>query len=113
LPRFILVSTLGIIARSNSGMAVVVSFDFTLILKILFMRSIYRAAYRLTSSSLSEAELRQCGHKLEIQVSEYADKTVNLRLSKFHQSGHPKTNTNLAPGVGLHLLSLLQEHCGE
>ena len=56
----VLVSTLGSIARSSCGTAVAVSFDFTLILKILFMRSIYRAAYHLTSSSLSEAVLRLC-----------------------------------------------------
>lgn len=56
----VLVSTLGSIARSSCGTAVAVSFDFTLILKILFMRSIYRAADHPTNSSLSETKLRQC-----------------------------------------------------
>ena len=56
----VLVSTLGSIARSSCGTAVAVSFDFTLILKILFMRSIYRAADHLANNSLSEAKLRLC-----------------------------------------------------
>ena len=77
----VLVSTLGSIARSSCGTAVAVSFDFTLILKILFMRSIYRAAYHLANNSLSEEVSRQCGHKLENLVSELGGKTVNLRLS--------------------------------
>lgn len=77
----VLVSTLGSIARSNCGTAVAVSFDFTLILKILFMRSIYRAAYHLANNSLNEAVSRQCGHRSENLVSELGGKTVNLRLS--------------------------------
>ena len=80
----VLVSTLGSIARSSCGTAVAVSFDFTLILKIRFMRSIYRAAYHLTNSFLNEAKLRQCGHKLENLVSELGGKTVNLRQSIHH-----------------------------
>ena len=77
----VLVSTLGSIARSSCGTAVAVSFDFTLILKILFMRSIYRAAYHLTNSSLSEAVSRQCEHRLENLASEHGGKIVNLRQS--------------------------------
>ena len=77
----VLVSTLGSIARSNCGTAVAVSFDFTLILKILFMRSIYRAAYHLANSSLSEAVSRQCAHKLENLVSEHGGKIAGPRLS--------------------------------
>ena len=77
----VLVSTLGSIARSSCGTAVAVSFDFTLILKILFKRSIYRAAYHLTSSSLSEAVSRQCGHRSENLVSEHGGKIANPRQS--------------------------------
>lgn len=77
----VLVSTLGSIARSSCGTAVAVSFDFTLILRNLFMRSIDRAAYHLTSSSLSEAVSRPCEHRLENQVSEHGGRIVNLRLS--------------------------------
>ena len=77
----VLVSTLGSIARSSCGTAVAVSFDFTLILKILFKRSINRAAYHLANSSLSEAVSRPCEHRLENLVSEHGGKTVNLRLS--------------------------------
>ena len=77
----VLVSTLGSIARSSCGTAVAVSFDFTLILKILFMRSIYRAAYHLTSSFLSEAVSRLYEHRLENLASEHGGKIANLRQS--------------------------------
>ncbi len=67
---------MGSIARSSCGTAVAVSFDFTLILKILFKRSIYRAADHLANNSLSEAVSRQYAHKLEILANELCGKTV-------------------------------------
>jgi hypothetical protein len=72
---------LGSIARSSCGTAVAVSFDFTLILKILFMRSIYRAADHLANMTLNEAISPLCGHRLENLTSEGGGKTVNLRQS--------------------------------
>lgn len=105
VPRFFLFSGLGATARSTSGVAVAVSFRQNFILATL-------GDDPLKANTIFDgAKLRPCEHKLGNLVVLCVAKRVNLHSPICLQWVHPKTNTNLCLGLGLHFHAFFLRHC--